>query len=153
MKILLTCCIILTVVFAATSCTSRAEVREDLARYAEDMLKITPLEAEGIKAYQGAVGKNYKNDARLRRAIRKRALPKLKRFRSKLDEIHPITEKINELHETYKKKTDAYITAFDILLEALKERDEEMIKKANSYLSQTEEYHLAWEKEIKKLRE
>ncbi len=145
-------CVLAVVMGIMCSCSRPDPAKKDLVRYAEQMMKITPLETKAIGAYQGEVGKNYTSDARLMAVLTKKALPKLEEFRKDLDDIHPMTNEVSGIHRLYTHKTDAYIKAFNVLIAAMRKRDTTMVAEANAYLRQTEAYHVRWESAIRALR-
>lgn len=139
---------------ASAACSSPPDpVAVDLKSYAETMVPLLETEAAAWDAYNGATGKDFKNDAVLTQALRKEVIPKAKQFLDSLEMIRPRTNAVSGLNQLFIMRAKSSLEGFELLIKALVQRDPALVDEANSKIQQSDLYYLKWEKKLKELRD
>lgn len=124
-------------------------VQKDLLNYINNELpKVSSLETEAVGAYQSISGSNYTSDSAMYYTIKQTVLPKYEEFSSKLAAIHPATEEIIAMHGEYVKAASDQLEAFKLICLAIEKQDAEVIKQANSDLSEGRNLIEVWKKDL-----
>jgi len=135
-------------ILALAACSSD-DVQKDLLNYINTELpKVSTLEREAIAAYESISGGNYTSDSTMYYTIKQTVLPKYEEFSSRLAAIRPATEEITAMHGEYVKAAGDQMEAFKLICLAIEKQDAEVIKQANSDLSQARNLIDLWTKDL-----
>jgi len=128
------------------------EEQDHLVNYINDGVKpLAPLEAEAVRAYEGATGDNYTDDETLYNKLDKEVIPKYSKLVKKVKAIKVNDPEIKKIHQIYIDSAEKQYSAFEMFIEALEKQDAEIVTAANKKLAEGKEVMDQYNKELKAL--
>jgi len=139
------------VVLVLTAC-GPTEEQDNLVNYInEDVKPLASLEAEAVRAYEGATGDNYTDDETLYNKLDKEVIPKYSKLIKKVKAIKVSDSEIKKIHQEYIDSAEKQYSAFEMFKEALEKQDASIVTEANKKLSEGKEGLDQYNKDLKAL--
>lgn len=133
------CLIVVLSIGSMTGCSESPTVEEQVAEDFEDYLEYIDQQVEQqeqvvTSSYRSVTGENYTDEENMYKELTETTLPEVEILLEKLMNINPETEEVQQLHEILVAGWEDQKEAFQLFIEALEKKDQDLIEEGNLFL-------------------
>ena len=132
-------------------CTKKQIPRDILNYVNRDMLNISQLEVNALKAYASVTDQNYTTDERVLEVLKITVIPYYQRFAELLREISPESEKLKRIHWLYVNGAEGMLNGFRAKMIGIENNDIHLIRMANNQIIAGRNETLKWKTKLNEL--
>lgn len=142
--------LIVLLIFMLCSCTS--SIKKDLIVYINsDITKALEIQKESVTQYEKFISTSSYSFDELSDILNNYLIPTYETLIKELNNIKPVTKKVQEIHNIYIKGVNKQLEALYKIKQGAELKDKEMIKEGNEMLKEASNYYEMYKKEIFKL--